>query len=70
MLTIQMPALPNAGGGRTMIETRRHQGWEVMLGGKVITTVFYDLSCDADYVKRSLIDHDGYNSGITVRKQK
>jgi hypothetical protein len=48
--------------------TEAHQAWKVMLNGKNIDTVFYDKDCDADYVKRGLIDHDGYDPGITVSK--
>ena len=44
--------------------------WDVILNGKVIDSVPYTESCDADYVKRSLIGHDGYDSGISVRKAK
>ena len=29
-------------------------------------TVFYDEDCDAEYVKFSLVNHDGYNPNITV----
>lgn len=47
-----------------------HQGWDVILDGKVIDTVFYQPSCDADYVRRSLIDHDGLDSRIEVRKSR
>ncbi len=34
-----------------------------------LDTVFYDDKCDAEYVRRGLIDHDGYPSDITVRRQ-
>jgi hypothetical protein len=43
-------------------------GWNVILHGKVIDTVFYDDGMDADTVKRSLISHDGYDSAIEVKK--
>jgi hypothetical protein len=43
--------------------------WNVYLSGKLIDTVFYDDDCDADYVRRGLVDHDGYNPGITVRRR-
>ena len=42
------------------------RGWTVKLNGKVIDTVFFDRDCDSDYVKRSLVDHDGYNPNINV----
>ena len=44
------------------------QAWNVTLNGKSIDIVHFDTNCDADYVKRSLIDHDGYDSGINVRR--
>lgn len=47
-----------------------HQGWDVFLDGKKIDTVFCTPDCDADYVRRSLIDHDGYDSRIEVRKSR
>jgi hypothetical protein len=42
--------------------------WDVFLDGKCIDTVFFDSYCDADYVRRCLVDHDGYDSRIKVRK--
>lgn len=44
--------------------------WNVYLRGKLIDRVSYNVSCDADYVRQSLIDHDGYDFEITVRKVK
>lgn len=44
------------------------QAWNVYLKGKKIDTVFYTIDCDADYVKSGLINHDGYNPNIKVRK--
>ena len=32
----------------------------------LIDTVFYSVDCDRDYVKQTLVDHDGYSSGIVV----
>lgn len=43
--------------------------WRVYLHGKYITTVFYDRDCDAEYVRSSLINHDGYDAGINVRRE-
>ncbi len=45
-----------------------HQAWNVYLNGKLIDTVFCSPSDTADDVRRSLIDHDGYDPGITVRR--
>jgi hypothetical protein len=45
--------------------------FDVHLRGKIIDTVFYgpkDKVTTAE-VKRSLINHDGYDPGITVRKR-
>jgi hypothetical protein len=44
--------------------------WNVYLGDYMITTVFYTKDCTAEYVRQTLINHDGYPSAITVRKQK
>jgi|TARA_Y100000034_G_scaffold113405_1_gene148390 hypothetical protein len=42
--------------------------WNVYLGGRKIDTVCYDSSCDAAYIRDGLINHDGYNSRIRVRR--
>lgn len=49
-----------------------HQAFDVYLHGVCIDTVFYSPgeNVDADEVKASLIDHDGYNPDIEVRKRK
>lgn len=46
------------------------QAFNVKLNGKQIDRVFYSDSAkvDCDEVKRSLVDHDGYNPNITVTK--
>jgi len=45
--------------------------WNVYLYGRLINTVFYLSSCDRDYVRDGLINHDGFNPAIEVyRKQK
>lgn len=46
------------------------QAWNVYLNGKLIDTVFCAPSDDADDVKRSLVNHDGYDSGIVVKKRR
>lgn len=43
--------------------------YDVFLGGKCIDTVF-DNETDPHEVKRSLVNHDGYDSGITVRRSR
>ncbi len=42
--------------------------WNVYLRGKLIDTVWYDADISADDVKRSLVNHDGYDAAITIRK--
>lgn len=42
--------------------------WNVYQGGKLIDSVFYSADVTADDVRRSLINHDGYPSDITVRR--
>ena len=44
--------------------------YNVRLGRKFIDTVFQSGKSDADYVRRSLIDHDGYDPRITVHKAR
>lgn len=44
--------------------------WDIYLGDTYIDTVFYNSNLDAEYVRRSLIEHDNYNPHITVRKAK
>lgn len=41
--------------------------FNVRLNGKLIDTVF-DSETDAAEVKRSLVNHDGYDAGIAVTK--
>lgn len=48
----------------------RLTAWNVYLNGRKIDTVFYDDSCDSDYVRRGLINHDGYDARITVRRDR
>ena len=47
-----------------------HTAWTVTLNCKTIDTVFFDADCDADYVYRALVNHDGYNPGIKVRRER
>lgn len=43
-------------------------GWDVYLDGKCIDKVFFNDNLDEDYVKDSLINHDGYDSTITLER--
>lgn len=45
-----------------------HQAWDVYLNERLIDTVFYDADCDKDYVQRGLVNHDGYDPRIEVRR--
>jgi len=44
------------------------KAWDVILDGEVIDTVFFNDGCDKEYVRASLIDHDGYDPSIEVRE--
>lgn len=48
------------------------KAFNVFLNGKLIDTIFYNASdeIEADDVKRSLVNHDGYDSRIVVRENK
>jgi len=41
---------------------------EVEYKDELIDSVFFDSDLDEDYVRDSLINHDGYDSGITIEK--
>ncbi len=43
--------------------------WNVYLGARRIDTVYYTSNCNKDYVRSSLIDHDGYSPNIVVRRE-
>lgn len=45
------------------------QAWNVYLNGKLMDTVFYDPDCKKDYVLNGLINHDGYDPAITIKKK-
>lgn len=52
-----------------MIEPlKRHEGFNVYLRGKWIDKVF-GTGYTVDEMKRSLVNHDGYNPGIVVKKE-
>ena len=42
--------------------------WNVYLNDKLIDTVWFTDNCDEWYVLRALINHDGYDPAITVRR--
>ena len=53
------------------METKKHKmkSFNVYLNKKLIDTVF-DLSTNSEDVKKSLINHDGYNPNIEVKRVK
>lgn len=48
---------------------QKFEAWNVYLNGRLIDTVFA-TGYDAEEMKRSLINHDGYDPRIRVKKQK
>jgi hypothetical protein len=44
--------------------------WQVFLDGRIIDAVFFTDNCDKEYVKSSLILHDGYNPAIVVKEEE
>lgn len=43
--------------------------WTVYLRGKEIDTVWFTDDCDDEYVRTSLINHDGYDPDISVCRE-
>lgn len=64
-------ALSEFFASKTKMLLNEQEAYDVFLDGKKIDTVFQNSSKDtvAD-VKKSLVDHDGYDSGIVVKKAK
>ena len=54
---------------RTTHKETAMQAWNVYLNGKLMDTVFYDPDCKKDYVLNGLINHDGYDPAITIKKK-
>ena len=46
------------------------QWWNVYLYGRVIDEIPFDASYDAIDVYKSLVEHDGYDSRIAVKKAR
>lgn len=44
------------------------QFWNVYLNGKWLDSVPYDKNCDKEYIRKGLIEHDGYDPSIWVRQ--
>jgi len=47
----------------------RMVAWLVFLAHRHLTTVYFTPDCSAEYVRRSLIDHDGMHPNIFVRRR-
>jgi hypothetical protein len=45
----------------------RQRAWDVFLNGRLVDTVFFQPECDLHYVRKSLINHDGYSVAIIVK---
>lgn len=44
--------------------------WNVSLNRRHIDAVYYDAAIPKDEVKRSLVEHDGYDYRISLNKDK
>jgi hypothetical protein len=55
-----------------MIAWEVYKPWGGMSNGRLyyVDTVFYTSDCDAEYVRKSLIEHEGFPSTIEVFKRK
>jgi len=56
--------------GETDEPSKRWVTWDVFLNGKKIDSVTYRPEHDAEYVRKGLINHDGYDPGIQVQQRK
>ncbi|ADF58141.1 hypothetical protein PJG4_147 [Pseudomonas phage JG004] len=57
--------------GRTLPNCLRRdkmQAWNVYQNGQLIDIVFFDIMCGTEEVRKSLVNHDGYPSDITVEE--
>jgi hypothetical protein len=52
-------------------KSQRQRAFDVYLNGRIIDTVFYSTSTpvDVEEVKRSLVNHDGYDDRIIVKER-
>ncbi len=48
-------------------KTTEQQEFKVYLNGKLIDTVFWVINVDAEDVKESLVNHDGFDPSIEVK---
>lgn len=42
------------------------RAWNILIDGEIFDTVFFDDDCDKVYVYESLVNHDGFPSGIEI----
>jgi hypothetical protein len=62
------PTKPKSGQTLTLIaKETTMKAWDVIRNGRVIDTVFYDADCELWYVRKGLIEHDGYPCDIIVK---
>lgn len=47
----------------------KYNAWVVYLGDRPINTVYFTIDCDREYVRKSLIEHDGMHPNIQVYKR-
>lgn len=52
----------------TATKEQKMSRWQVYRNGFHLDTVFFLPECDAEYVRKSLINHDGYPYNIIVKK--
>ena len=52
-------------GSVKMVKSR---GFDVYLNGKLIDTVWFDVDMSIEEMKKSLVEHDGYNPNIEVKE--
>lgn len=44
--------------------------YDIYLNGKIIDTISYMIRITNKEVKKSLVNHDGYDSNIVIRKRR
>jgi hypothetical protein len=57
--SIDIPKWPGLYDCLTIYKRNKMIAWKVYLNNKLINTVYFDESCNKDYIKKSLIEHDG-----------
>lgn len=44
--------------------------WNIYLNNRIFDVGFFTGNCDSQYIKWSLVNHDGYDSRIIVRRAR